>query len=128
MIAMNKNQNFVRLVSPDQSSLSSNNKKLETIALRNNKKSPLHFLSGSLTALLFGWLSLKLSQEMSIYFALHSFNTKSSINITFSVALKTLIIGITYLATFSFSFIGIGLFVIFIRSVLLDNEDTTSEH
>ncbi|HRD41189.1 MAG TPA: DUF3082 domain-containing protein [Prochlorococcaceae cyanobacterium AMR_MDS_5431] len=125
---MNKNQNFVRLVSSEQPSLSSNSKKLKTIALKNNKKSPLHFLSGSLTAFLFGWVSLKLSQQMSIYFALHSFNSKSSINITFTVALKTLIIGITYLATFSFSFIGIGLFVIFMRSILSDNSNTTLEH
>jgi hypothetical protein len=36
--------------------------------------------------------------------------------------LKTLLIGMSFLATFSFAFIGLGLFIVFLRSLF------TGEH
>ena len=38
---------------------------------------------------------------------------------------KTLIIGISFLATFTFGFIGLGLFLVFIRSLLEGNKEKT---
>ena len=38
---------------------------------------------------------------------------------------KTLIIGISFLATFTFGFIGLGLFLVFIRSLIEGNKDKT---
>nr|YP_002048901.1 hypothetical protein PCC_0242 [Paulinella chromatophora]ACB42691.1 hypothetical protein PCC_0242 [Paulinella chromatophora] len=78
----------------------------------------LNFLSGSLTSILLAWLSLKLSQEAIKYFFYHPSTSSSIIAINIAKALKTLAIGMTFLATFSFTFIGFGLFLVFIRSLL----------
>ena len=81
------------------------------------KKGPLSFLSGSISSLLFAWLSLSLSKKVVIYFSLHSPNYTSPIAQSIALAMKTLIIGTCFLATFTFSFIGLGLFIVFIRSL-----------
>ena len=81
------------------------------------KKGPLSFLSGSISSLLFAWLSLSLSKKVVIYFSIHSPSYTSPIAQSIASAMKTLIIGTCFLATFTFSFIGLGLIIVFIRSL-----------
>ena len=85
------------------------------------KKGPLSFLSGSITSLLLGWVSLILSKKLVIYFSLHTISYSSAIAQSIASGFKTLIIGISFLATFTFGFIGLGLFLVFIRSLLEAN-------
>ena len=80
-------------------------------------KGPLSFLIGSLTSALIGWLCFHLSQNMVIYFTRHSLEYSSAIAQSIASGLKTLLIGMCFLATFTFTFIGLGLFLVFIRSL-----------
>ena len=82
------------------------------------KKGPLSFLSGSITSLSFGLLSLFISKKIVLYFAIHTPNYSSPIAQSIASGFKTLIIGISFLATFTFGFIGLGLFLVFIRSLI----------
>ena len=82
------------------------------------RKGPMSFLSGSLTAVLLGWLCLGLSQKVLTHYALHPPSYSSAIAQSIATALKTLVVGMSFLATFSFGFIGLGLFLVFIRSLL----------
>ena len=86
------------------------------------KKGPLSFLSGSLTSLMMGWLSLGLSKGMVTYFANRPPTFSSPTALSIASALKTLLIGMCFLATFSFLFIGIGLFLVFLRSLFTGKE------
>ena len=81
------------------------------------KKGPVSFLSGALTSLLLGWGSFLLSEKVLIYFSTHSLEYSSSIATSIASAFKTLVVGMTFLATFTFFFIGLGLVIVFIRSL-----------
>ena len=81
------------------------------------EKGPLSFLSGALTSLLFAWLSLLLSEKVVVYFSVHSINYSSPIAQSVASGFKTLVIGMCFLATFTFGFIGLGLSIVFIRSL-----------
>ena len=91
-------------------------------ATPERKKGPLSFLSGSLTSLLMGWLSLGLSKGMVTYFANRPPTFSSPTAQSIASALKTLLIGMCFLATSSFVFIGIGLFLVFLRSLFTGKE------
>ena len=80
-------------------------------------KGPLSFLLGSLTSLLMAGVCLKLSQNIVSYFTLHSPNYNSPIAQSAASGFKTLVVGTSFLATFSFGFIGLGLMLVFIRSL-----------
>ena len=82
------------------------------------RKGPLNFLFGSITAVFLGWLCLGLSQKVVTHYALHPPNYSSAIAQSIATAMKTLVVGMSFLATFSFGFIGLGLFLVFIRSLL----------
>ena len=82
------------------------------------KKGPLSFLSGSITSLFFSLLSLFISKKIVLYFSVHTHNYSSPIEQSIASGFKTLIIGISFLATFTFGFIGLGLFLVFIRSLI----------
>ncbi len=90
------------------------------------EKGPLSFLSGALTSFLFGWISLIVSQKAIIYFATHTSDYSSPIAQSISSGFKTLIIGMCFLSTFTFGFIGLGLTIVFIRS-LFDGKNSNSE-
>ena len=90
-------------------------KKEEDSAL--SKKGPLSFFSGALTSGLLAWLCLGLSQKMVIYFTVHSSVYSSPIAQSVASGFKTLVIGMCFLATFTFGFIGLGLTLVFIRSL-----------
>ncbi len=82
------------------------------------KKGPLSFLSGSITSLTLSWLALFLSRKIVSYFMEHSPVYSSPIAQSIASGFKTLIIGMSFLATFTFGFIGLGLFLVFIRSLI----------
>ena len=89
------------------------------------KKGPLSFLSGSITSLSFSLLSLFISKKIVLYFSIHTPNYSSPIAQSIASGFKTLIIGISFLATFTFGFIGLGLFLVFIRSLIEGNKEKT---
>jgi len=91
------------------------------------KKGPLSFLSGSLTAGLLAWLALGLSQRLVGYYALHPPQYGSAIAQSIATALKTLIVGMSFLATFSFAFIALGLALVLIRSLVPASAPTGAE-
>ncbi len=87
------------------------------------KKGPLSFLSGSITSLSFSLLSLLVSKKIVLYFSIHTPSYSSQIAQSIASGFKTLIIGISFLATFTFGFIGLGLFLVFLRSLIEGNEE-----
>jgi len=89
------------------------------------KKGPLSFISGSITSLSFSLLSLFISKKIALYFSIHTPNYSSPIAQSIASGFKTLIIGISFLATFTFGFIGLGLFLVFIRSLIEGNKAKT---
>ncbi len=81
------------------------------------RKGPLSFLSGALTSGLLAWVCLGLSSRVVGYYAEHPPHYDAQIAQSIATALKTLIVGMCFLATFSFAFIGIGLLLTFLRSL-----------
>jgi hypothetical protein len=82
------------------------------------RKGPLSFLSGALTSAVLGWLCLGFSQRLLTWYAAHPPHYASPVAQSIATAVKTLILGMSFLATFSFLFIGLGLFLTFLRSLL----------
>ena len=82
------------------------------------RKGPLSFISGSLTSFGLGWLSLQLSFRVLGWYAVHPPHYTARFAQSIAVFMKTLIVGMTFLATFTFAFVGLGLFLTFIRSLL----------
>jgi len=90
---------------------------VENIDNKNKpQKGPLNFFVGSLTSFLLFISFYLISNKIAIYFALHKPSNTSEIVQNISSSINTLIIGLSFLLTFSFGFIGIGLFIVFIRS------------
>ena len=83
------------------------------------KKGPLNFLIGSLTSFSLFVFFYLLSNKIAIYFSIHKPSNSSEIVQNISSSINTLIIGLSFLLTFSFAFIGIGLFIVFIRSFFM---------
>ena len=86
------------------------------------EKGPLSFLSGSLTSFFLCICSYFISNKIAIYFSIHKPSNSSEIVQSISSSINTLIIGLSFLLTFSFGFIGIGLFIVFIRSFLIKKD------
>jgi hypothetical protein len=82
------------------------------------RKGPLSFLSGALTSGLLAWLALGLSRRLVAYYAVHPPHYDSALAQSIATALKTLLVGMAFLATFTFAFVGLGLFLVFLRSLL----------
>ena len=82
-------------------------------------KGPLNFLIGSITSFSLFMIFYLISKNIAIYFATHRPSNNSEIVQSISTSLNTLIVGLSFLATFSFAFIGFGLFIVFIRSFFL---------
>jgi len=81
------------------------------------RKGPLSFLSGALTSGLLAWLCLGVSGRVVGYYAEHPPHYQAQFAQSIATAMKTLIVGMCFLATFSFAFIGIGLLLTFLRSL-----------
>ena len=83
------------------------------------EKGPLSFLTGSLTSFLLCIFSYLISNKIAIYFSLHKPSNSSEIVQSISSSINTLIIGLSFLLTLSCAIIGLGLFIVFIRSFLI---------
>ena len=83
------------------------------------RKGPLSFLSGALTSGLLAWLALGLSGRVVAYYAAHPPHYSARVAQSIATAVKTLVVGMTFLATFTFAFVAIGLFLTFLRSLWL---------
>ena len=83
------------------------------------EKGPLSFIVGSLTSFLLCIFFYFISTKIAIYFSIHKPSNSSEIVQSISSSINTLIIGLSFLLTFSFAFIGFGLFIVFIRSFLV---------
>lgn len=82
------------------------------------RKGPLSFLSGSLTSFGLGWLALQLAIRVVGYYGEHPPHYEARFAQSIAVFMKTLIVGMSFLATFTFAFVGLGLFATFVRSLL----------
>ena len=82
------------------------------------RKGPLSFLTGSITSFGLGWLALQLAQRVVGYYAEHPPHYDARFAQSIAVFMKTLIVGMSFLATFTFAFVGLGLFLTFVRSLL----------
>ena len=98
------------------------NKKQNTEIVNVPEKGPLSFLTGSITSFILFFSFYKLSITISTYFTTHKPTNNSEIVQSISSSLNTLIIGLSFLGTFSFGFIGLGLFIVFVRSFLFKKE------
>ncbi len=105
-------------MSDSDSTSSSARPALENSSAVAPRKGPLSYLSGSVTAGLLAWLALGLSQRLVGYYALHPPSYGSAIAQSIATALKTLIVGMAFLATFTFAFIALGLALVFVRSLV----------
>ena len=83
------------------------------------EKGPFSFISGSVTSFVLCIFFYFISNKIAIYFSLHKPSNSSEIVQSISSSINTLIIGLSFLLTFSFAFIGLGLFIVFIRSFLV---------
>ena len=88
------------------------------------RKGPISILSGALTSGVLAWLCLGLSQKVLGYYALHPPHYEAQVAQSIATALKTMIVGMTFLATFSFAFVGLGLLLVFLRSLLPARPET----
>tara|TARA_B100000575_G_scaffold102188_1_gene81435 strand:- start:236 stop:559 length:324 start_codon:yes stop_codon:yes gene_type:complete len=98
------------------------NEKQNMDIVKEPEKGPLSFLTGSITSFILFIAFYKLSISISIYFSTHKPTNDSEIVQNISSSLNTLIIGLSFLGTFSFGFIGIGLFIVFVRSFFFNKE------
>jgi hypothetical protein len=81
------------------------------------RKGPLSFLSGALTSGLLAWLALGLSSRVVAYYGAHPPHYSARVAQSIATAVKTLVVGMTFLATFTFAFVALGLFLTFLRSL-----------
>ena len=81
------------------------------------RKGPLSFLTGALTSAGLAWLSLGLSGKVVAYYAAHPPHYSGRVAQSIATAVKTLVVGMAFLATFTFAFVGLGLFLTFLRSL-----------
>ncbi|WP_094554007.1 DUF3082 domain-containing protein [Synechococcus sp. 1G10] len=82
------------------------------------RKGPLSFLSGALTSGLLAWVSLGLSVRVVGWYSLHPPHYSKAFAQSIGTAMKTLVVGMSFLATFTFAFVALGLSLVFIRSLL----------
>ena len=97
----------------------SKNDNNENIEKNIPEKGPLNFLIGSITSFLLFIFFYFLSNKIAIYFSIHKTSNSSEIVQNISSSINTLMVGLSFLLTFSFAFIGVGLFIVFIRSFFL---------
>ena len=98
-----------------------NNENIENIENNIPEKGPLNLIVGSITSFLLFIFFYFLSNKIVIYFSIHKPSNSSEIVQSISSSINTLIIGLSFLLTFSFAFIGIGLFIVFIRCFFVKN-------
>ncbi len=117
IVALPFYDNYLFLIKMYNNKTSTNEEKIDNQYIP--EKGPLSFISGSLTSFLLCIFFYFISNRIAIYFAIHKPSNSSEIVQSISSSINTLIIGLSFLLTFSFAFIGFGLFIVFIRSFLV---------
>ena len=79
---------------------------------------PLRYLVGAVSSGLFAALSWLVAERLVIHFTLHPPHYSKPIAQSIAVALKTILIGTSFLAVFSFSLIGVGLCLLLVRALV----------
>lgn len=79
---------------------------------------PLRYLVGALSSGLFAVLSWSVAERLVIHFTLHPPHYSKPVTQSIAVGLKTILIGTSFLAVFSFSLIGVGLSLLLVRALL----------
>ena len=79
---------------------------------------PFRYLVGALSSGLFALLSWRLAHGLVVHFTLHPPHYSKPIAQSIAIALKTILIGTSFLAVFSFSLIGVGLSLLLVRTLL----------
>ena len=95
------------------------NKNNEDVENNIPEKGPLNFIVGSITSFSLFVLFYFVSNKIAVYFSIHKPSNSSETVQNISSSINTLIIGLSFLLTFTFAFIGIGLFIVFVRSFFL---------
>jgi hypothetical protein len=103
---------------PDERAASSAASEAASEAADAPRKGPLSFLSGAVTSALLAWLALGLSRRVVAYYGAHPPHYEAAVAQSIATALRTLLVGMCFLATFTFAFVGFGLFLVFLRSLL----------
>ena len=88
-------------------------------AAAHPRHGPVPYLVGALSSGLFTVLSWWVARGLVLHFALHPPHYSKPIAQSIAVGLKTILIGTSFLAVFSFGFIGVGLFLLLVRTLLL---------
>ena len=79
---------------------------------------PLRYLTGALSSGLFAVLSWSVAERLVVHFTLHPPHYNKPIAQSIAVGLKTILVGTSFLAVFSFSLIAVGLSLLLVRSLL----------
>ncbi|KKZ13932.1 MAG: hypothetical protein TQ37_02810 [Candidatus Synechococcus spongiarum 15L] len=82
---------------------------------------PFRYLAGALSSGLFAVLSWGVARRLVVHFTLHPPHYSKPVAQSIAVALKTILIGTSFLAVFSFSLIGVGLSLLLVRTLLPRN-------
>ncbi|MEB3333318.1 MAG: DUF3082 domain-containing protein [Synechococcaceae cyanobacterium] len=90
------------------------------------RKGPLSFLSGALTSALLAWLCYGLSGRVVAYYLAHPPHYEARLAQSIATAVKTLVVGMCFLATSSFAFIAVGLLLTCVRSLLPARPDSSA--
>lgn len=79
---------------------------------------PLRYLTGALSSGLFAVLSWQVAERLVVHFTLHPPHYSKPVTQSIAVGLKTILVGTSFLAVFSFSLIAVGLSLLLARSLL----------
>ncbi|HBP53750.1 MAG TPA: DUF3082 domain-containing protein [Synechococcus sp. UBA8638] len=79
---------------------------------------PLRYLAGALSSGLFAVLSWSVARRLVIHFTLHPPHYSKPVAQSIAVGLKTILVGASFLAVFSFSLIAVGLFLLLVQALL----------
>ena len=86
--------------------------------LSRPRHGPLRYLTGALSSGLFAVLSWLVAERLVVYFTLHPPHYSKPVAQSIAVGLKTILIGTSFLAVFSFSLIAVGLCLLLVRALL----------
>ena len=82
-----------------------------------SRHGPRRYLAGAVTSAVFAVVAWAVSRRLVAHFAAHPPHFSKPIAQSIAVALKTLLVGTSFLAFFSFCLIGVGLLLLLVRSL-----------
>lgn len=79
---------------------------------------PLRYLVGAVSSGVFAVLSWSVAERLVVHFTLHPPHYNKPIAQSIAIGLKTILVGTSFLAVFTFSLIAVGLSLLLVRSLL----------